>query len=320
MNKLLQIKNLSVNFLVDKKTIHAIRNISFDLYENEILAIVGESGSGKSVLMHTILKLLSNNTQVFGNIYYKNKDLLKLKEKDMKKIRGSEISIIFQDPFSSLNPTMKIGKQILEAVQENKSKQKVYDLLEDVEIKNPIAKYNNYPHQLSGGERQRVMIAIAIASNPKIIIADEPTTSLDVTIQKQILDLLKKIKDKYKTSIIFISHDLSVVKYISKKTVVMYAGKIVEIANINNLISSPYHPYTRMLIEAIPKITQEKDIFSIEGSTFSSHKKESGCLFYNRCLNKKRVCENSLLDIYKLKNDRFVSCHLYKKEMECKEK
>jgi ABC-type dipeptide/oligopeptide/nickel transport system ATPase component len=253
MNKLLEIKNLKIDFLKDKNKTSVIKDVSLDIFENEIIAIVGESGCGKSILMQSILKLLSSNAKVHGNIFYKNIDLLKLNNKEMRKIRGNEISIVFQDPFSSLNPMMKIGKQILEGIKENRSKNKVIKLLEDVEIKDPVSKYNRYPHELSGGERQRVMIAIAIASKPKILIADEPTTSLDVTIQKGILDLFKKINKKYRTSIIFISHDLSVVKYLCKKTFVMNKGKIVDRVNIDSIKESN-NPYTKLLLNSVLKI------------------------------------------------------------------
>jgi oligopeptide/dipeptide ABC transporter ATP-binding protein len=310
MNKLLEIKNLKINFSKDKNITFVIRDVSLDIFENEIIAIVGESGCGKSILMQSILRLLATNAKVNGNIFYKNIDLLKLKNSEMRKIRGSEISIVFQDPFSSLNPIMKIGKQILEAIKENGSKEKVIKLLEDVEIQDPISKYNRYPHELSGGERQRVIIAIAIASNPKIIIADEPTTSLDVTIQKGILDLFKKINKKYRTSIIFISHDLSVVKYLCTKIFVMYAGRIVEILNVDSIKNSS-HPYTKLLLNSILKKEEE----SISNQEFAYLDKENvdGCLFYNRCVSKKDSCKKLNSVFFKINKNHFVNCTLYKK-------
>ncbi|MBN2478652.1 MAG: ABC transporter ATP-binding protein [Parachlamydiales bacterium] len=259
MKKILEVKNLNVEFSSNKNKVQALKGVSFDLFENEIISLVGESGSGKSVTALSILNLLDINAQITsGEIFLYGEDILKKSEKEFRKIRGKIISIIFQDPFSSLNPTMKIGKQILEAIKKAPSKQKVIELLKDVKIQNPELRYNQYPHQISGGQRQRVMIAIAIASKPKIIIADEITTSLDTTVQNEILNLLLEINKKHKTSIIFISHDLSLVYNFAKKIYVMNLGKIVEKGICKNVIKSPKHPYTKMLIDSIFTIENDK--------------------------------------------------------------
>ncbi len=312
MKTLLSVKNLEIEFSSKNKKIYAIRNINFDLYEKEIIAFVGESGSGKSSTAHAIIKLLDDQAKVTnGQIIFENEDLLKKSQKQLQKIRGKKISIIFQDPFSSLNPTMKIGKQILEAIDENPSKQKVYDLLNDVGIQDAMHRYNQYPHEISGGMRQRVMIAIAIACLPKIIIADEPTTSLDTSYQMQIIELLKKINEKYLSSIIFVSHDLFLVGAIASKINIMYAGKIIERGNKDDILLRAKHPYTKLLINAIPKIDENKKIQPIEGCVFSSFEKESICLFYERCPYRKKQCSLEYPDDVILDNDHSVSCHLY---------
>ena len=251
MKKLLEIKNLRVSFFNKKKQTEVLKGIEFELFEYEIVSLVGESGSGKSILALSILNLLEKNCKITdGEICLYEQDLVKLKEKYFRKIRGSVISIIFQDPFSSLNPTMKIGKQLLEAFKEKKNRLKAISILKDVGITDAEMRFDQYPHELSGGMRQRVMIAIAIASNPKIIIADEPTTSLDPTIQNQILDLLLKIQKNYKTSIIFISHDISLVANFANKIFVMKDGKIIEKGKTNKLLFSAINPYTKLLINS----------------------------------------------------------------------
>jgi oligopeptide transport system ATP-binding protein len=314
MEKLLSVKNLEIVFSFKNKKNYAVRNINFDLHEKEIIAFVGESGSGKSCAVQSIIKLLDNKATVNGQIILENEDILKKSTKQMQEIRGKKISIIFQDPFSSLNPTMKIGKQILEAIDENPSKQKVYDLLYDVGITDPEQRYNQYPHQISGGMRQRVMIGIAIASRPKIIIADEPTTSLDASYQMQILELLKKINEKYNSSIIFVSHDLFLVGEIASKINIMYAGKIIEKGSKEDILLRPKHPYTQLLINAIPKIDEDKKIQPIDGYVFSSFEKESLCLFYERCPFRKKQCSLKYPPEITLQNDQIVTCHLYQKK------
>ncbi|NGX62951.1 MAG: Oligopeptide transport ATP-binding protein OppD [Candidatus Anoxychlamydiales bacterium] len=261
MKKVLEIKNLEIEYFSKKNKIIALKDINIDLFENEIISIIGESASGKSTLALAILSLLDSNAKVTnGQIIFENENLLKASEKEMNKIRGKKISIIFQDPFSSLNPTMKIGKQILEAISNNPSKQKVKNLLKDVGIQDTTLRYNQYPHQISGGMRQRVMIAMAIASNPKIIIADEPTTSLDTTYQMQIIDLLKNINKKYRSSIIFISHNIALVSNIATKLFIMKEGKIVERGNTQNILNRAAHPYTELLLNSLFKMDRKEKI------------------------------------------------------------
>lgn len=312
MKKLLSVKNLEIEFLSKNKKVYAVRNISFDLHEKEIIAFAGESASGKSCMTLAIVNILGDQAVIKGQIIFENENLLKKTQKEMRKIRGKKISVIFQDPFSSLNPTMKIGHQILEAIDGDPSKLKVYDLLEDVGIQDVKHRYNQYPHEISGGMRQRVMIAIAIASRPRIIIADEPTTSLDTSYQTQIIELLKKINEKYMSSIIFISHDLLLAGNIASKINIMYAGKIIESARKEDILLRPRHPYTKLLIDAIPKIDESKKIRPIEGYVFSSFEKESICLFHERCPFRKKMCSLKYPDDVLLRNNQIVSCHLYK--------
>lgn len=263
---ILSVNNLEIDFKTYAGTVHAVRNISYNLYEGETLAIVGESGSGKSVSSNAIMKLIPKGNGIYsnGSIIYDGKDLIKLSDKEMTKIRGKEIAMIFQDPMTSLNPTMKIGKQILEVIEKHTdlkgeaAKKRAIELLEVVDIAMPEKRFNQYPHEFSGGMRQRVVIAIALAGNPKVLIADEPTTALDVTIQAQILELLKKIQNKYKTSIIFITHDLGVVANMADRVAVMYSGKIVEIGNVDEIFYDPRHPYTWGLLSSMPDLASDK--------------------------------------------------------------
>nr|WP_312578381.1 ABC transporter ATP-binding protein [Sedimentibacter sp.] len=274
-NKILEVKNLAISFKTFEGDIGAVRGVNFDLYEGETLAIVGESGSGKSVSTKAINRILPKKNTIVknGEIIYGDKDLLKISEKEIQEIRGKEIAMIFQDPMTSLNPTMKVGKQIAESMtkHQNMSKESAaehaIELIKMVGIKSPERSSNQYPHQFSGGMRQRVMIAMALACNPKILIADEPTTALDVTIQAQILDLMNGLKDKFGTSIIFITHDLGVVAQMADRVAVMYAGKIVEIGKVDEIFYNPQHPYTWGLLASIPTLDEEShDLYNINGS------------------------------------------------------
>ena len=260
---LLEIKNLTTEFSSDGKIIKAVNDISFTLNKGETLGIVGESGSGKSVTSLSIMRLIASPPGKIsaGNIIYFNgdsTDLLSLREKKMRKYRGKEIAMIFQEPMTSLNPVIKCGKQVAEAIQlhlklsAKKAKEKTISLFEEVLLPRPLAIFNSYPHELSGGQKQRVMIAMAISCNPSILIADEPTTALDVTVQKTILELLKKLQQKHQMSIIFITHDLGVIAEIANKVLVMYKGKIVERGNVYEIFSNPCHPYTKGLLACRP--------------------------------------------------------------------
>ncbi|MFD0826246.1 ABC transporter ATP-binding protein [Neobacillus sp. M.A.Huq-85] len=275
MEKILEVKDLNISFHTFAGEVQAIRGVSFDLYKGETLAIVGESGSGKSVTTKSIMRLLpEHNSEIKkGEILFGDKDLTKLKDKEMQKIRGHDISMIFQDPMTSLNPTMKIGNQIMEPLikHQNMSKHdaraRAIDLLKLVGIPKPEIRINQYPHQFSGGMRQRVVIAIALACNPKVLIADEPTTALDVTIQAQILELMKDLQKKIDTSIIFITHDLGVVANVADRVAVMYGGKIVEIGTADEIFYNPKHPYTWGLISSMPDMdTDDEELYSIPGT------------------------------------------------------
>lgn len=270
---ILSVNNLHVNFRTYAGEVKAIRDISFDLKKGETLAIVGESGSGKSVTTKTLMGLSAANADVSGDIDFKGRKLQDLKEEEWVKLRGNDIAMIFQDPMTSLDPTMKIGLQIAEPIilHEKVSKQEALDralqLMKDVGIPNAEEHINDYPHQWSGGMRQRAVIAIALAANPEVLIADEPTTALDVTIQAQILNLMKKIQEERESSIIFITHDLGVVAGMADRVAVMYAGKIVEYGTVDEVFYNPQHPYTWGLLNSMPTTdTEAGSLQSIPGT------------------------------------------------------
>jgi len=270
---ILSVNNLSVSFNTFSGKVKAVRDISFDLHKGETLAIVGESGSGKSVTTKAILGILPKNGNIDqGEILYQGDDMAKYQEKDFYKIRGKRISLVFQDPLSALNPIMKIGKQITEAlvlshsIEKSKAKERAIELMDAVGIPDARSRYDAYPFQFSGGMRQRIVIAIALASDPEILICDEPTTALDVTIQTRILDLINDIKKERNLSIIFITHDLGVVANMADRVCVMYAGRIVEVGTSDEIFYSPAHPYTRVLLSAIPDLNTKEKLFSIPGA------------------------------------------------------
>jgi len=294
---ILSVKDLNVKFNLRGRTLHAIRNVSLDVYEGESLAIVGESGSGKSVLNKNFIGLLDPNGFIdSGDIFYYGiggdgpVNLAKYKkERDWLKIRGKEICMILQDPMTSLNPLKSIGAQIGEAIKIHRGlkgmelKKAVWQILEDVGIEEPQRRYKQYPHEFSGGMRQRVVIAIAIACNPKILICDEPTTALDVTIQAQILFLLKELKEKYNLTIIFITHDLGVVANVADRVAVMYAGEIIEIGLVNEIYYDPRHPYTWALLSSLPQLgVKGEDLYSIKGTPPNLFKQVRGDAFAPR--------------------------------------
>lgn len=295
--KILEVSSLDIRFELRGKALHAIRGISLDLYKGEILAIVGESGSGKSVFTKSLMGLLEKNGHVAGGtaVYYgaghgKEVELTGVKkEKDWLKIRGHEIAMIMQDPMTSLNPLKTIGVQIMEAVllHQNvghfEAKKRTLKYLVDVGIQDPEKRFDQYPHEFSGGMRQRVVIAIAIACNPQILICDEPTTALDVTIQAQILDLLKELRHKYRLSVILITHDLGVVANIADRVAVMYAGDIVEIGTCEDIFYDARHPYTWALLSSLPQVgVKGTDLFSIPGTPPSLYAKIKGDAFAPR--------------------------------------
>jgi oligopeptide transport system ATP-binding protein len=275
MKNILEVKDLNISFHTFAGEVQAIRGVNFELKKGETLAIVGESGSGKSVTTKAIMRLLppGNSEIKQGQILFDGKDLAKLNDRQMQKIRGKDISMIFQDPMTSLNPTMTVGKQIMEPLikhqnmSQSAAKERVIQLLKLVGIPNPEQRFKQYPHQFSGGMRQRVVIAIALACNPKVLIADEPTTALDVTIQAQILELMKDLQKKIDTSIIFITHDLGVVANVADRVAVMYGGKIVEIGTVDEIFYNPQHPYTWGLISSMPSLdAKDEELYAIPGT------------------------------------------------------
>ncbi|OEH82454.1 ABC transporter ATP-binding protein [Enterococcus rivorum] len=318
--KVLSIKHLQTGFQLNDHYYNAVDDVSFDLASNEILAIVGESGCGKSTLATTIMGLLDRNkTRISGEIIYKDTDITKFDENSYNKIRGNDIGMIFQDPLSALNPLMRIETQIEESLSYHTELDaaarnvRALELLEQVGIPNPKRVGKQYPHELSGGMRQRVIIAIAIACDPKVLIADEPTTALDVTIQAQILDLLKNLQEKTGSGIILITHDLGVVAEMADRVAVMYAGQFVEVASAEELFTNPKHPYTRSLLQSIPQENSEADeLHVIEGTVPSLSKlPRKGCRFAPRIpwVAENEHEENPVL--HEISPQHFVRCTCY---------
>lgn len=314
---LLKVNNLQVSFRLHKRLLHAVRGLSFTLNEGEILGIVGESGSGKSAMAKALVKLLPSSALISGEVLFQDQDLISLTEKQLQTVRGKQIATIFQDPVTSLNPTLRIGTQIVEGylrhhrhISQKEAKQYVLELLELVGIPHPEERVMEYPHTLSGGMRQRVMIALALASKPKILIADEPTTALDVTIQAQILDLMKKIKEKTGTSIILITHDMSVVAGFCDRVLVMYAGKIVETAPVMPLFEGPRHPYTKRLLESIPRLDMPRDklLVPIEGSPPDLSMQMKGCAFCSRCAFAMQICAQEDPPLKEVETEHRIAC------------
>lgn len=270
---ILSIENLRIHFETFAGEVQAIRGVNLNLQKGETLALVGESGSGKSVTAKSVMKLLSNNAVIKeGAITFKGENILKKSEREMQAIRGKEIAMIFQDPMTSLNPTMKIGKQITEVIMKHEkvskedANKRAEELLELVGIPNAKERMKQYPHQFSGGQRQRIVIAIALACNPDVLIADEPTTALDVTIQAQILELLKELQQQFQMAIIFITHDLGVVANVADRVAVMYAGKVVEVGTADEVFYNPQHPYTWGLLRSMPTLHTGDTLYAIPGS------------------------------------------------------
>lgn len=299
---LLEVDDLRVNFSVRDGIVQAVRGVSFEVGKGEAVAIVGESGCGKSVTAQTIMKLIpSPPAQVSGSIKFKGQELVTKSNKEMEAIRGKEIGMIFQDPMTSLNPTMTIGRQITEGLMKHqklnaaKARERALEMLRLVGIPNPDVRMDQYPHQFSGGMRQRAMIAIALACNPALLIADEPTTALDVTIQAQIMQVMKDLQQKLGTSIILITHDLGVVADVCDRVIVMYAGKVVETGTKWEIFKNPKHPYTRGLLRSMPRLDGSKDepLVPIVGSPPDLIKPPVGCSFCARCDEAMRVCVNN---------------------------
>jgi oligopeptide/dipeptide ABC transporter ATP-binding protein len=321
---LLEIKNLSTCFFTRKGVIRAADGVSWKVNKGETLGIVGESGCGKSITALSIIRLISPPGKIVsGEVLFKGKDILKIPSHLMPNVRGNEISMIFQEPMTSLNPVFTIGRQVSEAISiHQKLKKKAalarsIEMLERVGIASPEKRIHDYPHQLSGGQRQRAMIAMALACKPNLLIADEPTTALDVTIQAQILDLIRKLKYEQGTSVLLITHDLGVIAEMAQRVVVMYAGKVVEEAEVHALFKRPLHPYTRGLLKSIPYLTKKtteqggsRRLSEIPGVVPSLLDLPEGCRFWPRCTVKEEICTREEPHLKAVENGHLVSCWL----------
>ena len=316
---LLSVKNLKTYFNVKEGLAKAVDGVSYNIKQGETLGLVGESGCGKTVSALSILKLLDVPPAEFhsGQILFKGQDLLKKTEEEMNSIRGRSISMIFQEPMTSLNPLLSIGFQVDEVminhlgITAKEAREQTVDLLNLVGIPLPEKRAKEYPHQLSGGMRQRIMIALALACDPELLIADEPTTALDVTIQAQILDIMLSLQDKFNTSILLITHDLGVIAETAHRVAVMYAGKIVEEADVKTLFQNPLHPYTRGLLKSVPninKIDPGNRLQEISGMVPNLCHLPKGCAFFNRCSIREKSCQLENPELYKIENHHSVRC------------
>jgi oligopeptide/dipeptide ABC transporter, ATP-binding protein, C-terminal domain len=318
---LLEIKNLSIQYKTDSGIVRAVEDLDLSLGYGETLGFVGETGAGKTTTALGIMRLVPNppGKIVNGEILFEGKDLLKASPKEMRDIRGSKIAMIFQDPMTSLDPVITVGEQIAEMIRlhesmkKEESIKKAEQMLETVGIRKE--RFKDYPHQFSGGMKQRVVIAIALACNPSLLIADEPTTALDVTIQAQVLELMKQLKETYKTSMIMITHDLGIVAEICDKVAIMYAGNVVEYADTRSLYTKPLHPYTVGLFNSIPDLDSEQEELNvIEGHTPDPTNLPSGCPFHPRCPKAMPECSKEKPEKFEAEPGHFVKCYLYKKD------
>jgi oligopeptide/dipeptide ABC transporter, ATP-binding protein, C-terminal domain len=318
--ELLDIRNLSVAFDTDSGKVYAVNNLSLKIGRKETLGLVGETGAGKTTTALAVMKLIQSppGKITSGEIILEGQDLMTVPEKDMFNIRGNKISMIFQDPMTSLNPVMTVGEQISEVIElhqklsKDELRKKTEEMLEVVGIRKE--RINDYPHQFSGGMKQRVVIAMALACNPELIIADEPTTALDVTIQAQVLELMKNLKEKYDTSMILITHDLGVVAEICDYVSVIYAGSIVEYASVKDMYETPGHPYTKGLFNSIPSLDEDvESLTTIKGNPPDPSALPSGCRFHPRCDKCMEICKHTNPEFQEVSPGHFIACHLFKK-------
>ena len=318
----LNVKNMNVSFKSHGQEVKAVRGVSFSVDQGEIVGLVGESGSGKSVTMKAVMGILPDNAErTAESILLNERELKDLSDEECRKVRGKEMTMIFQDPMTALNPLKKIGSQIEEVIirqrkcSKNEAKEKALEMLKKVGIPNPEVRLGQYPHEFSGGMRQRVLIAMALACEPELLIADEPTTALDVTIQAQILDLLHELKDEFHTSIMLITHDMGVVAEMADDVMVMYAGKEMEYGDVRSIFKDPLHPYTRGLLKSIPRLDQSSDdpLFNIPGSVPDLSEMPKGCRFCTRCPEADKRCREQEPGLYDV-NGRQVRCWKYAPE------
>lgn len=318
MTALLEVKGLETQFFTQDGVVHAVNGISYNLHEGETLAIVGESGSGKSVGVMSLIRLIPQppGKIVAGEVWFDGRDLMQLSDDEVRQVRGNRIAMIFQDPMTSLNPVLTIGQQIMEALKlhlgmdNSQARKRAVELLEMVGIPGAANRLNAYPHQFSGGMRQRVMIAMGLSCNPQLLIADEPTTALDVTIQAQIVDLVLSLKDQLGMAIIWITHDLGVVAGLADRVIVMYAGRIVEEAEVHELYSDPHHPYTIGLLRSVPRLDlgKNKRLIPIDGLPPDLVDYPEGCPFAPRCEYRTEQCVAETPQIETISPTRRVSC------------
>ncbi len=322
---LLEVRNLSVYFYTYAGVVKAIEDVSFDVYEGETLGIVGETGCGKSVTSRAITRLIESPGRIVsGKVIYhkangKTVDLLSLPEEELRKLRGDEIAYIFQDPHASLDPLYTVGYQIGEAMEVHKKVKnlkegikKAIHILKEVMIPDPVSRVKNYPHELSGGMKQRVVIGTGIANNPRLLIADEPTTALDVTVQAQILELLVGLQKKYRASMILITHDMGVIAETADRVLVMYAGKVAEVGTVDQIFKNPMHPYTRALLKAVPNpLGKIEKLETIPGTVPNLITPPKGCRFHPRCPFAKDICRKKVPELKEIEPGHFVACHLY---------
>lgn len=317
---LVEFKDVHTYFYTEAGTVKAVNGVSYKIKEGETVCVVGESGCGKSVTALSLMRLIAapQGEIVKGNINFDGKDITSLSEEEMMSIRGNDISMIFQEPMTSLNPVFTVGNQIMESIMlhqkldKKQARDKAIEMITLVGIPRAEAIVDSYPHELSGGMRQRIMIAMALSCNPKLLIADEPTTALDVTIQAQILDLMRDIKQKTQTSIMLITHDLGVVAEMADYVVVMYAGKVIEEGPVNDIFKNPLHPYTRGLLKSKPVINQETDrLYSIPGQVPNPIGMKDSCYFHERCEHCMEVCKTQIPTIKYYDEQHKISCFLY---------
>lgn len=317
---LVEFKDVHTYFYTEAGTVKAVNGVSYKIKEGETVCVVGESGCGKSVTALSLMRLIAapQGEIVKGNINFDGKDITSLSEEEMMSIRGNDISMIFQEPMTSLNPVFTVGNQIMESIMlhqkldKKQARDKAIEMIKLVGIPRAEAIVDSYPHELSGGMRQRIMIAMALSCNPKLLIADEPTTALDVTIQAQILDLMRDIKQKTQTSIMLITHDLGVVAEMADYVVVMYAGKVIEEGPVNDIFKNPLHPYTRGLLKSKPVINQETDrLYSIPGQVPNPIGMKDSCYFHERCEHCMEICKTQIPTIKYYDEQHKISCFLY---------
>ncbi|HMK52036.1 MAG TPA: ABC transporter ATP-binding protein [Thermodesulfobacteriota bacterium] len=320
-NVLLEVQNLSIHFFTDEGVIRAVENVTFEIYSGEILGLVGESGCGKSVTGLSLLRLIPipPGRIVNGQIVFDGRSLLQLEEKEMEKVRGNDISMIFQEPMTSLNPVFTIGDQIMEAIilhqglNKTEARQRAIEMLDRVKIPSPEKRIDSYPHQLSGGMRQRAMIAMALSCQPKLLVADEPTTALDVTIQAEVLRLLKEIQGDMGMSVMLITHDLGVVAEIADRVAVMYAGRIFEYGPIEAIFGKMRNPYTRGLMRSIPQLAEKKDrLNAIPGQVPDPMDLPVGCKFHPRCYLMIEECKKEEPPLFQVNGNHFSRCIRWK--------